>query len=254
MTKLPVPAVRLAVAGPQHAVQKALASDMLSDMPALLASYHYLRDWLAIEPQCQFRDWVMDSGAFSAHSLGVKIELRAYMETALELLANDPKLTEVFALDVIGDHEAGRRNAEKMQEAGIPVIPCYHVGEPKELLHYYCKHWPKVALGGAVGYRRKLEWARLCFKEVWPHKLHGFGYGSEEHILALPWHSVDASNWEIGPTKFGRWLAYGQRGRRVAMSVRGTGQDLRCEVERYLRLEKRAARQWATRYRELEDV
>lgn len=248
---LSAPTLRLAIGGPEQAVQRSLNAP--ENQPGILASYHYLKDWLAIEAQCHFRDWVMDSGAFSAHSLGVKIELRAYMETALELLATDPRLTEVFALDVIGDHEAGRRNAEKMQEAGIPVIPCYHVGEPKELLRYYCKHWPKVALGGAVGYRRKLEWARLCFREVWPHKLHGFGYGVEDHIMALPWHSVDASNWEIGPTKFGQWIGYGgASGKRRAMTVRGSKQNLRCEVEWYLRLEQRAAKKWAKRYKELE--
>lgn len=247
------PTVRLAIGGPEQACARGLAPKA-GRLPGVLASYHYLKDWLSIEKQCAIRDWVLDSGAFSAHSLGVTIELRAYMETALELLATDPRLTEVFALDVIGDAEAGRRNAEKMQEAGIPVIPCYHVGEPKELLRYYCKHWPKVALGGAVGYKRKLAWARLCFKEVWPHRLHGFGYGGVADIMALPWHSVDASNWEIGPTKFGMWLAYGQDGKRVPMSVRGSKQNLQCEVEHYLRVEERAAKKWAARYRELEDV
>jgi hypothetical protein len=49
---------------------------------------------------------------------------------------------------------------------------------------------------------------------------------------------VDATNWEIGPCKFGRWQSYGK------MSVRGSKQNLRAEVEWYLALEQRARQRW----------
>ena len=58
--------------------------------------------------------------------------------------------------------------------------------------------------------------------------------------MALPWHSVDATTWMIGPSKYGRWLSYGGR-----MSVRGSANsDLRAEVDWYLELERWARFKW----------
>ena len=139
------------------------------------------------------------------------------------------------ALDVIGDWKASIANAEKMWAAGVPAIPTYHVGSPWDALHYLGKNFPKIALGGAVGYRKKDAWAQQCFARVWPKKVHGLGFGSARSILMLPWHSTDATNWEVGPCKFGSWRAYGGR-----MSVRGQSVNLRPEVEYYLELERKA--------------
>jgi hypothetical protein len=125
-----------------------------------------------------------------------------------------------------------------MWAQGVEAIPCYHVGEPESILKGIAKDYPKIALGGCVGYRDKDNFAAQCFARVWPKKIHGFGFGSEKSVMALPWHSVDATNWEIGPCKFGRWQSYGK------MSVRGSKQNLRAEVEWYLALEQRARQRW----------
>jgi hypothetical protein len=185
-----------------------------------------------------YRDWALDSGAFSAHNSGTVIGLRAYTDACKKLLAGDPTLTEVFSLDVIGDWRASLKNTEAMWADGVPAVPTYHVGEPESVLLGMAKDYPKIALGGAVGYRDKDRWAAQCFARVWPKPVHGLGFGSEKSLMALPWHSVDATNWEIGPCKFGRWQSYGQ------MSVRGSKQNLRAEVEWYLALERRARVRW----------
>ncbi len=218
-------------------------------LPALLVSFFYLALWEKLQATVHFRDWVMDSGAFSAHASGDPIDLDEYMDKCEELLTTDPSLTEVFALDVIGDHKASLRNTERMWERGIPAIPCYHVGEPEDALVEMAKTYPKIALGGAVGYRSnfKTEWATACFDRVWPKPIHGFGFGAKSCILALPWHSVDATNWESGPCRFGQWRRYG------TMSVRGSAQNLRPEVEHYLDIERQARRKWESRMAELDD-
>ena len=69
--------------------------------------------------------------------------------------------------------------------------------------------------------------------------MHGFGFGSEKSVMLVPWHSVDATNWELGPCRFGRWQSFGK------MSVRGSKQNLRAEVEWHLDLERRARNRWA---------
>lgn len=242
------PAVRLALSNGQAERNPTL--EYTGHHPALLVSFVYLKAFQANRVRYAFRDWVLDSGAFSAHQLGVTIDLPAYIETAKELLATDPQLTEVYALDVIGDHVASRRNCEAMWDAGVPAIPCYHRGEPEDALLSMARIYPKIALGGVALMRgpAKLHWASQCFARVWPKRVHGFGFGTYKSVLGLPWHSVDATNWETGPCLWGNWRRYGR------MTVRGSHQNLRGEVEDLLTIEQQARVRWAKEMRDLEGL
>mgnify|MGYP001806875810 CR=1 FL=1 len=218
--------------------------------PALLVSFVYLRPFLENQKRYMYRDWVLDSGAFSAFNSGQTIDLQQYIETCKELLATDKTLTEVFSLDVIGDHKGSLRNTEKMWEEGVPAIPCYHADEPVDALMEMARTYPKIALGG-VALRRdaaKIEWAGQCFSRVWPKRIHGFAFCSEKAIMSLPWHSVDASSWELGPCGFGSWKSFGK------MSVRGSSQNLRAEIDFYLRLERQARSRWVKEMRILDEL
>lgn len=230
------PTVRLALVGSDRTFNslkdKAAA-------PALLVSFFYLASFRKQRDQFEFRDWSMDSGAYSAANSGSTINVDEYHDTCAQLLAEDPKLTEVFALDVIGDWRASMRNTERAWELGIPAIPTFHVGEPDHVLTTMAKNYPKIALGGAVRYAQRDEWAKQCFARVWPKPIHGLGVGSSKTILQLPYHSVDASNWEMGPVAYGRWRSMGGD-----LSVRGGNQNLRAEVEWYLDLERQARMRW----------
>lgn len=218
--------------------------------PALLVSFVYLKHFLKGQKEYAYRDWTLDSGAFSAHESGYEINLLEYIAVCKELLKNDPTLTEVFALDVIGDWKATKKNTETMWKHGVPAIPCFHVGEPEDYLIGIAKDYPKIALGGVALARtgKKLAWAQQCFTRVWPKKIHGFGFGAQSAILGLPWHSTDATNWEIGPCKFGRWNTFGD------MSVRGSKHNLRAEIEFYLDLEAKARRRWRKEMNLLEQI
>lgn len=232
----------------EHHVNECGLGDERATRPALLVSYVYLAPFLKNRHRYAYRDWVLDSGAFSAHNSGTEIKLQDYIDCCKELRATDPTMTEVFALDVIGDWKASLKNCEEMWRQGVEAIPCYHVGEPETELRAMAKDYPKIALGGCVGYRQKLKFAEQAFARVWPKAIHGFGFGSEKDIMALPWHSVDATNWEIGPCKFGRWNAFGQ------MSVRGSKQNLRAEVDWYLDLERRARQKWTGAMKQLDNA
>jgi len=218
-------------------------------VPALLVSYVYLQPFLANEHKYQYRDWALDSGAFSAHNSGEWVILEDYID-CYKRLADHPagqKLVEVFALDVIGDWRESVHNAELMWKVGIEAIPTFHYGMPWDVLKGLARDYPKVAIGGCVGKRDKDKFAGQCFGRVWPHALHGFGFGSEKSLMMYPWHSVDATNWEIAPVKYGHWKAFG--GQRV--SVRGSRQNLRAEVEWYLDLERRARERWREEMKKL---
>ena len=214
---------------------------MIEERPALLVSYYYLAGFLEMRERYDFRDWVMDSGAFTAWTQGVTIDLSEYIDRCLELRESDPSLVEVYSLDVIGDHEASLRNAEEMNRQGVPAIPCFHVGEPEEALVEMAAKYDKIALGGMVGFRRKHHFAEQCFARVYPKRIHGFGVGAQSDIVSLPWHSVDASNWETGPSRYGRWNRFGN------LSVRGL-KSLRSEVDHYLRVERHARQRWGKEF------
>lgn len=216
--------------------------------PALLVSFVYLDGFLKNQTKYAYRDWALDSGAFSAHNSGTPVDLNAYIECCHKLMETDPTLTEIFSLDVIGDWKASIKNTEKMWTAGIPAIPCYHIGEPEDALFHIAKEYPKVALGGVAREKEKkrFAWAKQCFARIWPKKIHGFGFCTEKTVLGLPFHSVDATSWEIGPCGFGTWRTYGK------LSIRGSKQNLRVEVEWYLRLEERARQIWRREMEKLE--
>lgn len=246
LTDLTAPAVRLAVGvGPVESFIKGLKPYPQSEngdetRPALLVSFVYLEAFMKYRHRYAFRDWVMDSGAFSAHNSGTEIKLQDYIDCCKQLLETDSQLTEVYALDVIGDWRASLKNCEEMWKQGVPAIPCFHGGEPWHALDEMARQYPKIAIGGVARTRgaQKIVFAEQVFARVWPKKIHGFGFGSEKQLMAVPFHSVDSCNWEIGVCGFGSWNYFGN------MSVRGSSQNLRVEVEWYLKLEKKARWKW----------
>ena len=250
------PHVRLATALPGEA-RRTLSQDPGKGLPALLFSYAYLNESnLEVLRDYFYRDWALDSGAFTAHTQGKAVDLEAYIDFCKLAKESDTRLVEVFALDVIGDEKASLRNTERMWEEGIPAIPTYHVGEPESYLLHIAEHYPKIALGGVAArtIKRKLAWAEQCFARVWPKPVHGFAFGTEASILGLPFHSTDASNWELGPCKYGSWKAFaGKRRAQAHVPVRGSHHNLHAEIEYYLRLERRARVKWRKQMEELGD-
>lgn len=218
--------------------------------PPLLVSYVYLEPFVTRKDQYRYRDWVLDSGAYTAHQSGNPVDNEAFLQVALQQAREDETLSEVFALDVIGDWKSSLKNCERAWELGIRAIPTYHIGEPKDYLMHIAATYPKIALGGVANLRgaAKLDWAKDCFARVWPKKIHGFGFGSEKQIMTLPWHSVDASSWATGALKFGNWRTFGK------ISIRGSNQNLRAEIEHYLKMERAARTRWRKEMELLEKV
>jgi len=102
--------VRLALGGPPEACAKGLA---VRPGPSILVSYFYIEQaFNRYRERLVFRDWGMDSVAYSAHNSGGALYLDAYIEECKKR-EDDPQLTEVFALDVIGDYKASLVNTER---------------------------------------------------------------------------------------------------------------------------------------------
>lgn len=208
--------------------------------PSVLVSFAYAKPWAKVCSLDHWREVVLDSGAFTVYKTGETIDLVEFGEWALAEKARDPRVTEVFTLDVIGGSwRDTERNTRDLWKMGVEAIPVYHVGEPTSVLLGYAKDYPKVSLGGAVGYRKRMEWAALCFKHVWPKKLHGLGFG-ETALQTLPFHTIDNSSWDFAPRQFGNY--HSLQGHLPTKS--SSGLNLRCEIDFYLAEEARARRFW----------
>lgn len=142
----------------------------------------------------------IDSGAFSVFNRGATIDIQDYIDWIKK-----HGFYPYANLDVIGgDWEASLANQHLMEEQGLKPIPCYHNGEPMDLLERYVQEYEYIALGGmqaiSVNTQRRAEWLDTCFqvicdKEGYPRtKVHGFGMTSFPLIRRYPWYSVDSSS------------------------------------------------------------
>ena len=194
----------------------------------LLLSYHYFRDADLDAILGEFTgaslDVFADSGAYSAWSVGARVEPAAYTDWVR-------RWQHWFGLvagpDVIGDAAATAQETRTMREAlpDVCVVPTFHVGEPWPVLEAYAKEYPYLALGGMVPYTRQRAllgaWLDKAFRLLPAgKKVHGFGLTTWELLLRYPWASVDSSSWTAG-FRFGSLALFDrQRGRFVTISMK----------------------------------
>lgn len=215
----------------------------MSLLPSILVSFAYRKSW-AKASRVVWREVVLDSGAYTVHNAGGVVDVDEFADWALEQKATNPLVTEVFSLDVIGDWRASLKNTEYLVKRGLDVVPVYHVGEPTDVLVKLCRDYDKVALGGAVGYSKKMEWAALCFKTVWPKRLHGLGFAPKV-LRSLPFHTIDHSSWLTGPHLRQQFSAYDDL--RLPMVGGYKTYSLSGEVQHNLNEEARARSFWRGR-------
>jgi len=183
----------------------------------------------------------LDSGAYSAHTRGIKIDIQDYISFIKERVS----LCDVYAnLDVISINgsRSNRATAEQtlknqriMEEAGLHPLPCFHYGEPYEYLQYYTEQYNYVGLGMATAVSRTIPFLTECFSKYicdrfgMPKvRVHGYGISSIEIILQFPFYSVDSTAWMIigryglilvPRRRNGQWV-YTQNPYKVAVSTR----------------------------------
>lgn len=145
----------------------------------------------------------LDSGAFSAKTQGIEINLDEYIAFVKEHL---PYLSVYANLDVIGDPEATLQNQKKMEAAGLKPLPCFHYGEPIKYLQYYLSRYDYIAFGGMVSPANTslMPWldemfsSYICGSDGIPKvKVHGFGLTSLRLMKRYPWYSVDSTSWVV---------------------------------------------------------
>lgn len=151
-----------------------------------------------------FPDVLLDSGAFTAFTLGKPIKLADYCDYVKTI-----DCTAYFNLDVIGDYDATLKNYKAMRAQDLTPIPVFGYGGDKSELEYYLDSTPYVSLGGLVPYTKqkaKLRiWLDHCFAIILKHRkdgkiprIHGLGVSSYWALKRYPFYSVDSTTWLAG--------------------------------------------------------
>lgn len=214
-------------------------------LPSCLFSFAYEKQWLPLLPKLRLRNFVLDSGAFTAFSSGKPIAVQTFIDGVKRYRDAGFNPTEIFSLDVIGDWRGTAANTEALWAVGIEAIPAFHYGEPEDVLMGYARDYPKIAFGGCVGVsnKEKRRWVAQCFARIWPKPVHGFGFG----IWALrdfPFHTIDCSDWEGQAARFGTWKKYG--GVNLGLGGQDLLKNLAVEAQVWLEAEVEAQQRWAT--------
>lgn len=146
----------------------------------------------------------MDSGAFSAYTLGESIGLKAYCAW----LKNHQRYIAHYAvLDDITSPARTMNNQRAMEGEGLAPVPCFHYGEDPGWLKRYLDKYDYLALGGMVpiSTEQLVPW----LDDLWGNylttadgrprvRVHGFGLTTFSLIERYPWYSVDSSSWLYG--------------------------------------------------------
>jgi hypothetical protein len=176
--------------------------------PHVLESYHYVGNQRYVDAMRREGAQVfLDSGAFSAHTLGVKISIEDYCNYIIrnrDIIRHEDNVCMASVLDGIGDDLKTWQNQQTMERLGACPLPCFHFGEDDRYLEWYVARYPYITIGGLVGKSNSdvIQW----LDRIWERymldgsgkprlKVHAFGVTRVELMERYPWHSVDSSSW-----------------------------------------------------------
>ena len=138
----------------------------------------------------------LDSGAFSAYTIGEEINLQEY----IDFLHKMKEYLEVYAaLDVIGDPKASWQNYKEMVKQGLNPLPCFHQGSDFKWLHRYADKTDYIGLGKLAilkDKKVKSDFLSKVFNDFPdPKKIgfHGFGMTDLDLVKEFPFKSIDSN-------------------------------------------------------------
>lgn len=175
-----------------------------------LESYFYFKKKMGNTDfdKLEIKKFFLDSGAFSAFTKDIKIDIHEYCNFIKE---HKKKITYYSVLDVIGNAEGTLKNQKIMEKEELNPIPCFHYGDNFKYLEYYIENYDYISLGGMVpvSSRNLIPWLddvfgnHICNKEGYPRcKVHGFGMTTVDIMVRYPWYSVDSTTYNSA-SRFG---------------------------------------------------
>jgi hypothetical protein len=188
------------------------------DFPHILESFHYLKKGAGVKVLNAYKSdgkrIFLDSGAFSAFTLGASISINEY---ANFILKHSGMLEVAANLDDLSkNREQAAKNTWRNQQelerlTGRNILPVFHCHEPEKYLVNLLDRYEYIALGGMVpesnrwllGWLDRLFSNYLCDAQGRARiKVHGFGLTSTLLMFRYPFYSIDSTTWVNGG-KFG---------------------------------------------------
>lgn len=173
-----------------------------------LESYHYIyRESALVKIRRDEKKVFLDSGAFSAFTKGVNVDLKGYCDYVhrnADIIETVDGILCASVLDGIGDPLKTYQNQKEMESYGVRPLPCFHYGEDERYLEYYLANYDYITIGGMVPIStvQLIHWLDrlweryLCDGAGRPRvRVHGFGLTSLPLMKRYPWYSVDSSTW-----------------------------------------------------------
>lgn len=173
-----------------------------------LESYHYIHRQSYVEKLRKDHIKVfLDSGAFSAFTKGVEVDIKAYcryIQENMDIIENVDGSLCASVLDGIGDPLKTWQNQLLMEQLGVRPLPCFHYGEDERYLEWYIQNYDYITLGGMVPI--STPQLKLWLDRIWEQyltdgsgrprlRVHGFGLTTLSLMERYPWYSVDSSSW-----------------------------------------------------------
>lgn len=182
--------------------------EIVNTVPNILESYHYIYKQTFVDAIRNKGDKVfLDSGAFSAFTLGVTINVADYCEwikTNIDIIRHEDGIMMASVVDGIGDPLQTWRNQHEMEARGVKPLPCFHFGEDEKYLEHYIENYDYITIGGLVpvSTQQAMNW----LDRIWDRylvdgsgrarlKVHAFGVTSIPLMERYPWFSCDSSSW-----------------------------------------------------------
>ncbi len=184
--------------------------NIVQNLPHILESYHYINSNKIVEQMRADNAKVfLDSGAFSAHTLGVTIPIEEYCEYIkrnMDILRIEDGVVMASVLDGIGDPLQTWRNQLVMEAYGAKPLPCFHFGEDSRYLDWYIERYDYITIGGMVG--KSTDSLIKWLDRIWEKnlvdgsgnakiKVHAFGITSVTIMERYPWHCMTEEDHKV---------------------------------------------------------
>lgn len=152
---------------------------------------------------------LLDSGAFSCFTLGVKLKLSEYSLWIRQQRGDTVPWVKFYsALDVIGDADLTWRNLKIMEKDGLKPRPVIHYGYTDKQIVRVVDEYNTFSIGGVVPLLRGSQRGELyrfldhvvskAVKRWSTPVIHGFGISVPSILVRYPFDSVDSSSWLAG--------------------------------------------------------
>lgn len=166
----------------------------------VLISYAYWNDAFidVLQKEKKYVSLILDSGAFTARK-GKGIDFDEYCA----FVKSPPvDIDRYFALDVIGDWVATKKNLNKMIQRGLNPVPVFTRGTPIEELDEMYSVSDLVGIGGLVWTNAK-SYVKWIMSHVGKRRVHWLGFFDLDFVKHYKPYSIDSS-WASCPIRFGR--------------------------------------------------